>query len=109
MRKGSTIKKKLKEQTQNLVQVISVMVNPFLDATPKLLVLDTRDVVDESVVATVRTVEALGKKVYKAYDESVIKGRSLSIHESIKMNSLLLLRRQTPKTKSKQASQFFFF
>ena len=44
------------------------MHNPFLDATPELLVIDTRDVVDESVMTTVRTVEASGKKLYKAYD-----------------------------------------
>ncbi len=29
--------------------------------------LDTRDVIDESVVNTVRTVEALGKEKYTAY------------------------------------------
>lgn len=67
--------------------------------------LDTRDVVDESVVATVRTVEALGKKLYEEYDKSVVKDRSLSIHEPIKKNSLPLFRRPTPKTKNKQAGQ----
>ena len=36
------------------------MSNPFLDDGPELLVLDTRNVIYESVVKTVRTVEALG-------------------------------------------------
>ena len=75
------------------------MGNPFIDATPELLVLDTRDVVDESVVTTVCTVEALGKKLYKAYDESIIEDKSLSIHESIKKNFFPLFRCPAPKTK----------
>ncbi len=33
----------------------------FLDDTPELVVLDTQNVVNESVVSTVRTVEAIGR------------------------------------------------
>ena len=54
--------KTFQEQAQNLVQAISEMGNPFLDVTLELLVLDTRNVIDESVYTTVQTMEALGKK-----------------------------------------------
>ncbi len=37
------------------------MSNPFLDDTPELVVLDTQNVVNESVASTVRTVEAIGR------------------------------------------------
>lgn len=102
---GFCTQKTFHEQAKNLVQAISEMGNPFLDATPELLVLDTRNITDESVVTTVRSVEALGKEQYEAYHESVIKDRSLSIHESIKRNSLSLFRHPTPKNKSKQTGQ----
>ena len=54
--------KAFKEQANNLVQSINEMGNPFFDGTPELLMLDTRNVIDESVVKTVRTIEALGKE-----------------------------------------------
>lgn len=75
------------------------MGNPFLDDTNELLMLDTRNVIDESVVKrqSIYTVESLGN------NESVIKDRTCSIHDSIKKNSLPLFRCPTPKTKKKQA------
>ena len=57
---GLWMQKVFKEQAQSLVQAINEMGNPFLHDTPELLKLDTRDVLDESVVTTVRTVEKLG-------------------------------------------------
>ena len=46
--------------------------------------LDTRDVLHESVVTTVRTVEKLGMDRYEDYYKAVIKNRTTSIHELIK-------------------------
>ena len=81
------------------------MRNPFLDDTPELLMLDTQNVVNESVVSTVRTVEAIGRDQYNMYHKSVIVERTRSIHDPIKKNSLPLFRSPTPKTKIKQAGQ----
>ena len=67
--------------------------------------LDTRNVIDESVVKTVRTVESLGKELYKTYNESVIKDLTRSIYETIKKNSLPLFRCPTPKAKNKHAGK----
>ena len=103
---GFCSQKSFKEQAKNLVQSISEMGNPYLDGIHELLMLDTQNVIEESVVKTVRTVEALGKEQYKAYNEAVIKNRTRSIHESIKKNSLPLFRRPIPgKTKNKQAGK----
>jgi hypothetical protein len=77
------------------------MDNPFPDDTPELLMLDTRDVIDESVVNTVRTVEALGKDQYNNYRKSVINNRTHTIHDPIKNISLPLFRFPTRKTKNK--------
>ena len=58
--------------------------NPFLDDGTELLSLDSHDVLDESVVATVCTVEKLGKDQYTRYYESVLKDRTVSIHDPIR-------------------------
>ncbi len=102
---GFCTQKTFREQTLSLVHAINEMSNPFLDDTPELVVLDTQNVVNESVVSTVRTVEAIGRDQYNMYHKSVIVERTRSIHDSIKKNSLPLFRSPTPKTKSKQAGQ----
>ena len=81
------------------------MGNPFLDDGPELLALDTRNVIDNSVINTVRTVEAVGKTQYDSYQKSVITNLTESIHEPIKKNSLPVFRSPSPKTKDKQAGQ----
>ena len=102
---GFWMQKAFKEQAQNLVEVINEMGNPFLHESKELLVLDTRDVVDESVVTTIRCVEKLSTEQYEAYNKSVIRDQNTSIHEAIKKNSLPLFKHPTPKTKSKQTEQ----
>ena len=64
---GFCTQKTFREQTLSLVETINEMRNPFLDDTPELLMLDTQNVVNESVVSTVRTVEAIGRDQYNMY------------------------------------------
>jgi len=49
-----------------------------------LLVLDIRDVIEESVVTTVRSTEKLGMDQYNAYHKSVITDKTMSFHDTIK-------------------------
>ena len=102
---GFCTQKTFREQTLSLVETINEMSNPFLHDTPELLMLDTQNVLNESVVSTVCTVEAIGRDQYNMYHKSVIVERTRSIHDPIKKNSLPLFRSPTPKTKSKQAGQ----
>ena len=102
---GMSTQKIFKEQALALVHTISGMSNPFVDDTSDLIMLDTRNVIDESVVNTVRTVESVGRDQYNKYHDTVIKDRTNSIHEPIKRNSMSLFRCPTPKTRTKQAGQ----
>lgn len=72
---GYRTQKTFKRQALSLV---SEMGNPFLDDTPELLMLDTQNVIDKSVVNTVRTVEAMGRDQYNTYHKSVIIDRTCS-------------------------------
>ena len=58
---GFSSQKAFKQQVLALVQVIKEMGNPFLESSPELLALDSRDVVDQSVVDSVRSIETIGK------------------------------------------------
>ena len=102
---GMSTQKTFKEQALALVHIISGMSNPFLDDTPELLMLDTGNVIDESLVKTVRTIESVGRDQYSKYHKTVISDRTRSIHDPIKKNSLPLFRCPTHKTKTKQAGQ----
>ena len=110
------IKKNLKNKLRSsLVQVIRDLGNPFIDDSDELVSLDTRVVLDESVVKTVRTVTTLGKEQFITYHKEVFVNCTRSIHDPIKKNSLLLFSRPQPCTKGKQAEMaslnriFLFF
>ena len=51
----------MKKQIQSLVDVTAAFGNPFEDDCPELLVLNSRDCADESVIATVRPLKTLEK------------------------------------------------
>ena len=67
--------------------------------------MDTQNVMDESVVNTVRTVESLGKEQYAKYCKQVILDRTHSINEPIKKNALPLFSCPHHKSKKKQAGK----
>ena len=99
---GLSTQRVFKEQAVSLAQVINEFGNPFLDDSDELLALDTQNVMNESVVNTVRTAYSLGKDLYADYYKEVIVDRTRSIHEPIKKNSLPLFSCPQPKSKTKQ-------
>ena len=102
---GLSAQKTFKQQVSALVETICEMDNPFLNNSSELTSLDNHNVMDDSVVNTVRTIEALGMNQNKSYHMSVITDRTQSIHVPIKKNSLALFRSPKSKIKSKQAGK----
>ena len=101
---GLSTQKAFKLHVLSLVDAIKDMHgNPFLDQSEELLTLDTGDVADDSVVETVRSIEALGKEKFKNYFKSVLVDRTCSIHEPIKKNNLSLFKCPKAKSKTKQS------
>ena len=84
------------------MNTIKEMGNPFMHDNGEFLVLDTRDIVEESVVTTVRNIEKLGTDQYNGYHKSVITNKTMSIHNTIKRNALPLYSHPAPKAKSKK-------
>ena len=99
---GLSTQKTFQLHVLSLVEVINDMGNPFLDQSEDLLTLDTGNVLDESVVDTVRKIEDLGKEQFESYYKSVLIDHTRSIHQPIKKNSLSLFKSK-PKAKTKQS------
>jgi hypothetical protein len=102
---GLSTQNNFKQQVQSLAETMKDMGNPFVDETTELLTLDSHDIVNETVVNTVRTVEELGKKQYAEYQKSVLVDHSKSIHVPIKKNSLRLFKCPASKPKTKQSDK----
>ena len=60
---------------------------------------------DDSIVETLRSLEALGIGKYHEYKKEVVTDRMMSIHDAIKKTSLALFRSLKQKVKSKSSQQ----
>eukprot|EP00794_Sanderia_malayensis_P010361 gene10361-11438_t len=75
-----------------------------MDECKELLVLNTRDCADDSVVKTVREIESLGKEQYQKYQKTVFESGDKGIHAPITKNKLNLFstRKSKPSSQGKQ-------
>ena len=96
-------------EVQSLSNVISEMGNPFLDQSGDLLILDTRDIMDATVVKSVRTVEELGQRQFQEFCTTRLDERKISLFDVIRRNKIQLFSsppapKETTKDKMKIAS-----
>ena len=77
------------------------MGNPFVDFSPDLIVLDTRDIMDPLVSDTVRKLETLGEEQYQTFVNERLTGNTTLLTDPIKRNNLPLFSWPPPKSKSK--------
>ena len=75
--------------------------NPFMDTSKDLYTLDTRRVMPESVVETVRTAEELGKAQYKQFLENHLNDNVNEFNDTIHRNNLQLMNHGSNKSKLK--------
>ena len=93
------------KDVKSLVKVFEEMGNPFLERSEDLLVLDSRDIVDSSVVETVRKIEAIGEEQFKDYFKKRVQKGEIPITEVITKNKLALFRTPRKQTSSRQKMQ----
>ena len=93
------------QHVRGLVEVMEEMGNPFLEESKDLLQLDTRDIIDPAVAASIHQAEEVGQQQYEAYITDRLLERSVPISEPIKKNKLLLFSQPPPKARSKSAPQ----
>ena len=85
-----SVQQEFEKQVRSLTSVMEGMGNPFLEESPDLLVLDTRDIMDEKVVETVRTIEIAGDHQYSKFVEERILKKDKSIFDPIPKNKFSL-------------------
>ena len=78
------------QHVRGFVEVMEEMGNPFLEESKDLLRLDTRDIIDPAVAASIHQAEEVRKQQYEAYITDRLLERSVPILEHIKKNKLLL-------------------
>ena len=93
----------------SLVTVIDDMGNPFLEKSHNFLVLDTKNIMDASVVETVRKIKSLGLEQYKKFVEERLQQSLKPITETLSKNNLPLFSRSTIKSYSKEKLQLAVF
>ena len=98
---GLSTQRRFKDHVSNLLDVFRDMGNPFCDSGNELLALDTRNVMDDSVVTTVRTITTLGTEQYNQYYKDVTDCKK-SIYTPIKKNKLPLFRCPRPKSQKQR-------
>ena len=77
-------------QVLNLVKVFNTMGNPFKEETKVLMVLDTRDIVDEDAIRSVSTTENLGLNQFNDFLSNSLKTKEMSVFDPIKRNNFTL-------------------
>ena len=93
------------KDVESLVTVINDMGNPLLEKSHDLLVLDTKNIMDTSVVETVRKIKSLGLEQHKKFVEERLQQSLKPITETLSKNNLPLFSRPTIKSPSKEKLQ----
>ena len=78
---------------------------PFSDTTPDLYTLDSKVIMSDNVVHTIRTIEDTGKMQYQQFIESRIMDKFVSFFDTIHKNSLPLFSCGSGKTATKSTSK----
>lgn len=96
----NSVQKTFKKQVDKLCEVFEECGNPFAESSQDLIVLDTRDIVEESVITTVKTIHNIGKNQFDTFMKERVIGRTVSLFQPIKGNKLPLFSRPKPKKKT---------
>ena len=94
-------------QVLNLVKVFNTMENPFKEETKDLMVLDTRDTVDEDAIRLISTIETLGLNQFNDFLSNHLKTKEMYVFDPIKRNNFNLFtpgKKKVNKDKSKISS-----
>lgn len=86
-----------------MVEVFEELGNPFIEDSKDLIVLDTKEVLSDGAVESVRTVETIGQSQYEKYIDERLKQQSAPVSNIIAKNNLCLFKK-TSTTKQSRTS-----
>ena len=89
------------QDVMSLKATIDEYSNPFLETSGHLLVLDTRDIVEKSVIANLYRIEALGCQHYDNFVSERLVERTIPIYDVMKKNNIHLFNTPHKRQKTK--------
>ena len=89
------------KQVNALVSTIEEMGNPFLDESADLLVLDSKEILDDTVVRTVRNIETIGAHLHSEYVEQRLVKATTAISHPLPKQQLPLFSKRGTKVRSR--------
>jgi hypothetical protein len=78
------------KQVTALCDTLEKMGNPFMEDSHDLLVLDTKDIADKEVVATIQNIERVGQEKFASFIEERLDQRTKSLFDTIPKNKFPL-------------------
>ena len=81
------------------------MGNPFLEASPDLLVLDTRNIMDQKVINNINIIEKEGEQQFTSFVKDRLIGKEKSLFEPIRRNKFPLFNNPYPRKVSSKKEE----
>ena len=88
-----------------MVAVFEESGNPFNEDSQDLVVLDSKEVMGEKAVSTLREVEAVGQSQYEKYVDERLKQRSIPVSNIIPKNNVSLFKKTAQPKHSRTAHE----
>ena len=95
-----SVQNRFVSQVNSVVDVIVELGNPFDETNKDLYTLDTRQIMSEKVVKTIRNAEDLGKAQYNQFVADYINNNIKEFNVSIRKNNLPLMKSDGEKKNS---------
>ena len=89
----------------NLVSSFEELGSPFKEVGEDLIALDTKDIMNEEVVRTVRTVRQLGEQQFKTFLKERLEDKTRLLTDALKKNNLPTFNVQEKKLVSKDKAK----
>eukprot|EP00732_Lithocolla_globosa_P001653 Lithocolla_globosa_v1_NODE_865_length_3166_cov_7.938966.p1 type:complete len:759 gc:universal NODE_865_length_3166_cov_7.938966:2838-562(-) len=94
---GFSQQEKFHKQVNDLANAIRELGNPFKDESKDLFKLDTREVMPDTSVETIRRMKELGTVQKNNFVKEVLVEKTKSIHATVKKNSLVIFNTKPKK------------
>ena len=100
-----SVQKTFLAQTQNGTDVIEELGNPFAETSTDLYTLDSKRIMPDSVVHTVKTAEDSGKAQHQTFVADRLNSNVAAFNDTVHKNNLLLLTYKSGKKPTKSTSK----
>ncbi|KAJ8031728.1 hypothetical protein HOLleu_25018 [Holothuria leucospilota] len=100
-----SVKKSFASDLNNAISSFEKLGNPLAEDSNDLYVLDSKVIMPDEVIATMRSVEETGKTQFDGFVEKRIKDPSVNFYDNISKNHLSLSKSKSKKTPGKSQAK----